>query len=322
MDDAIYKKALVTGGCGFIGTNLVGRLVEDGMAVNVLDVAATEGLTDARGVRFYHGDMGSSDALLNAVDGVDVVFHLAWSTIPKTSNEDPIFDVNSNVAGTLKLLQACVSKGVKKVCFISSGGTVYGVPKSAPLDEDSPTEPINSYGITKLCVEKYLMLFNRLHGLDYVVLRPSNPYGPYQNPLGQVGTVAVFMYRAMTGLPISIWGDGRVVRDFVFIGDLVEAMVRASRAGDTEHKVFNVGSGEGIAVIELLDRVRAVVGREPEVIFEERRSFDTPVNVLDNGRARAELGWSPGTGLTEGLEKTFRWMREWLVSTGRLPEGR
>jgi len=313
MDYAIHKKALVTGGCGFIGTNLVDRLVGDGIAVNVLDVAATEGLTDARGVRFFHGDMSSADALANAVDGVDLVYHLAWSTIPKTSNEDPVFDVTSNVSGTLKLLDACVQKGVRKVVFISSGGTVYGIPVSVPIDEDAPLEPINSYGITKLAAEKYLELYRRLHGLEYVILRPSNPYGPLQNPLGKVGTVAVFMYRAMKGMPINIWGDGKVVRDYVFIADLVDALVKAGGQPSLSRRVFNIGSGSGLSLLELLDKVAAVVGRTPEVIFEPGRPFDVPANVLSNERAREHMGWSPATPVEAGLEKTHEWMKAWLT---------
>jgi len=307
-------RVLVTGGCGFIGTNLVERLLKDGHKVAVLDVAATEGLTDWRGVAFFRGDMGSADVLSSALEGVEVVFHLAWSTLPKTSNEDPMFDVGSNVGGTIKLLQACVARGVRKVVFISSGGTVYGIPATVPIGEGSAIEPVNSYGITKYAVEKYLGLFRHLYGLDYLVVRPSNPYGPHQNPLGQVGTVAVFMYRTLAGIPISIWGDGKVVRDYLFIDDLVDAMVRAAHKSDAGYRVFNVGSGEGMAIMGLLDMVKSVAGREPVVVFEPARALDVPVNVLDNTRARTELLWSPSTGLREGLEMTCEWMKGWLAS--------
>lgn len=308
-----YGKALVTGGCGFIGTNLVNRLVEDGVKVKVLDVAAVEGLVDSRGVRYFHGDMSSREVLASAVDDVDVVYHLAWSTIPQTSNEDPIFDVSSNVSGTLKLLDACVGKDVKKVVFLSSGGTIYGRCASLPIDEESPLEPTSSYGITKLTVEKYLALYRSLHGLEYIVLRPSNPYGPFQNPLGRVGTVAVFMHRAISGSPIRIWGDGGVIRDYIFIADLVAAIKMAGEAGPVVDKIFNISSGEGRSLLELLEMVTAVVGKRPEVVFEPSRVFDVPANVLDNSRAKELLGWYPAVPFEAGLEKTYAWMKVWMA---------
>ncbi|MBI5694197.1 MAG: NAD-dependent epimerase/dehydratase family protein [Nitrospirae bacterium] len=306
-------KALGTGGCGFIGTSLVDALAAGGHSVSVLDVAAIEGLVDKRGVRYFRGDMGSRDVLASAVAGMDVVYHLAWSTIPQTSNEDPGFDVNSNLGGTLKLLDACLEAGVRGVVFLSSGGTVYGIPAGVPIREDAPLEPINSYGITKLAVEKYLALYHRLHGLEYTVLRPSNPYGPNQNPLGKVGTVAVFMHRVMSGLPVRIWGDGSVVRDYVYISDLVDALLKAGSPHPGAGRVFNIGSGAGLSLLDLLGKVAKVAGREPEVVFEPCRVFDVPVNILDNTRAADGLGWSPATPVDDGLEKTYSWMKAWLA---------
>ena len=306
------KSVLVTGGSGFIGRNLVDRMVADGLRASVLDVAATEGLTDGRGVKYFHGDMSSREVLSSAVEGADAVVHLAWSTIPQSSNEDPAFDVTSNVAGSLKLLDACVERGVKKFVFVSSGGTVYGIPERSPIGESAPLEPINSYGVTKLAVEKYLELYRRMHGLEYVVLRPSNPYGPQQNPLGKVGTVAVFMYRTLAGLPIHIWGDGSVVRDYVYIGDLVDAAAKALSHSPASDRIFNISSGEGVSLKGLIEKVEAATGRRPEVVYEPGRAFDVPVSVLDNTRARDEMGWSPATPFEEGLKKTLAWMEEWM----------
>jgi len=305
------KRALITGGSGFIGTNLTARLVADGTRVRVLDVAAKDGYTDPRGVAFYKGDMSSREVIPYALDGVDTVYHLAWTTIPKTSNEDPAFDVATNVEGTLRLMDACLERGVGRFVFLSSGGTVYGAPKSVPIPEDAPIEPLNSYGITKASIERYLALYNHLHGLDYAVIRPSNPFGPHQNPLGQVGTAVVFMYRTLKGIPIHVWGDGGVVRDYVYIDDLVDAIVRAAtaRLGDGP-RVFNVGSGEGTSINGLIEKVAGVCGREQEVVYEPGREFDSPANVLDVSRAKEVLGWSAATPLSDGLVK----MRDWLVS--------
>jgi UDP-glucose 4-epimerase len=305
------KRALITGGCGFIGTNLTARLLADGYDVRVLDVAAKEGLTDPRGVTYFKGDMSSREVFPYALDGVDTVYHLAWSTIPKTSNHDPAFDVATNVEGSLRLMDACVGRGVDRFVFLSSGGTVYGAPNSVPIPEDAPLEPLCSYGITKSAIEKYLALYRRLHGLDYAVIRPSNPYGPHQNPLGQVGTAVVFMYRTLKGLPIHIWGDGSVVRDYIYIDDLVDAAVRAAVTDFGEGpRVFNVGSGAGTSLLQLINEIAAVCGREPEVVFEPGRGFDAPANILDRSRAKEVLGWEPATGLSDGLSR----MRDRLVN--------
>jgi UDP-glucose 4-epimerase len=246
------------------------------------------------------------------VKDVDVVVHLAWNTVPKTSNEDPVFDVISNVCGTLTLCDACVKSNVKKVVFLSSGGTVYGAAATIPLDENQPPVPLNSYGITKLTAETYLGLYRHLYDLEYMVLRPSNPYGPLQNPLGQVGTVAVFLYRALQGIPIRIWGDGSAVRDYIFIDDLVEAITRAIQATNTKDRVFNVGSGTGLSLMQLVDRIALMTGHQLEFVFEPAREFDVPVNVLSNARARQQLGWQPVVPLEVGLEQTRRWMLEWI----------
>lgn len=159
------------------------------------------------------GDLGNHGLIREALEGIDVVFHLASTTLPKTSNDDPGYDVRSNVVDTIQLLEACVDAGVRKVIFASSGGTVYGVPERLPIKEDHPTNPISSYGIVKLTIEKYLGLFHYLYGLDYAALRISNPYGPYQDPAGQQGAISVFLHRILSGQPIAIWGDGEIVRE-------------------------------------------------------------------------------------------------------------
>jgi len=216
--------------------------------------------------------------------------------------------VRSNLIDTLQLLESCVEAGVRKVVFASSGGTVYGQPQTMPIAEDHPTIPITSYGIVKLAVEKYLGLFDYLHGLDYTVLRISNPYGPYQNPGGQQGAVPVFLYRLRTGQPVTIWGDGSVVRDYLYISDLVEALKLAAET-DTKKKVFNVGSGLGTTLNELVAIIAEVTGERPEVEYVAGRALDVPANVLDVARVREELGWSATVGLAEGIEHTWRWIR-------------
>jgi UDP-glucose 4-epimerase len=243
-----------------------------------------------------------------ALQGNEIVFHLVSTTLPKTSNDNPVYDVESNVVGTLRLLELCREQGVRKVVFASSGGTVYGVPRSVPIDESHPTEPICSYGIHKLMIEKYLQLNHRVHGLDYCVVRPPNLYGPRQRLDIAQGAVAVFLDRALHGKPIQVWGDGSVMRDYLYVEDAAEALVKAA-AFEGEPKVFNIGSGVGTTLKQLIKEIEALLGRPVPVEYSAARALDVPANVLDASLARRLLGWTPRTSLAEGLRRTHAAMR-------------
>jgi UDP-glucose 4-epimerase len=300
-------RSLVVGGNGFIGGHLVGRLVEDGHEVRIYDRSLSKYRAVPRGVEYVEGELGNYGLIKEAVEGMEVVYHLVSTTLPKTSNDDPVYDVRSNLIDTIQLLEACVAAGVRKVVFSSSGGTVYGTPEFIPITEDHPTDPISSYGITKLAAEKYLGLFHHLYNLDYAALRISNPYGPYQNPEGQQGAISVFLQRIYAGQPITIWGDGSVVRDYLYVSDAVDALVTAARV-HTRGKVFNVGSGEGVSLNELVEFMAGVVGERPAVEYRPGRPLDVPVSVLAVDRAREGLGWRPRTDLAEGIARTWDWI--------------
>ena len=299
---------LVVGGNGFIGGHLVRRLVESGESVRVYDRSPDKFRTSITGVEYVEGELGNHGLIREAVSGMEVVYHFVSTTLPKTSNDDPIYDVRSNLVDTIQLLEACVEAGVRKVVFASSGGTVYGPPETLPITEDHSAAPISSYGIVKLAIEKYLGLFHHLHGLDYAALRISNPYGPYQNPEGQQGVVGVFLNRLYTGRPITIWGDGEVVRDYLYVSDLMDALEYVARV-ETREKVLNIGSGEGLSLNALIQCISEVVGEETAVEYLPARLLDVPVSVLDIGRAEAELGWKPEIGLAEGIERTWAWIQ-------------
>ena len=301
-------KSLVLGGNGFIGAHLVDGLLEGSWPVRIYDRSPNRFRATPGGAEYVEGELGNHGLIRAAVEGMDVVFHFVSTTIPKTSNDDPIYDVRSNLVDTLQLLESCVEAGVRKVVFASSGGTVYGRPRKVPITEYHPTDPITSYGIVKLAVEKYLGLFEHLHGLDYAALRISNPYGLYQDPDGQQGAVPVFLNRLRTGRPVIIWGDGSVVRDYLYVSDLVEALKLAAET-ETEPKVFNVGSGQGASLNQLLAIMSEVTGERPEVEYVSGRALDVPANVLDVARVREELGWSATTDLAEGIERTWDWVR-------------
>jgi UDP-glucose 4-epimerase len=253
------------------------------------------------------GDFQSEADQAKAVAGAAVVYHLISTTIPASSQQDPAFDVETNLLPTVRFLGLARDAGVRKIVYVSSGGTVYGKPDTIPIPEDHPTRPRVAYGVVKLAAEKYLDLFGRLHGLPYAVTRLSNPYGPRQNPRGAQGAATVFLGRARDGKPIVLWGDGEVTRDYIYVTDAVDGIVAAARPeGDGE--VFNIGSGDGVSLNVLVEHIRSVTGRNVPVKHTPPRPFDIPVNILDTAKARRVLGWSPKVPLADGLRRTWEWL--------------
>ena len=302
---------LVLGGAGFIGSHLAEALARQGRRVRIFDRPHVDRLAlfpSAKGFEIFTGDFLNPQALAPALHGAELVFHLVSTTLPKNSNDHPVYDVESNVLGSLRLIELCREQGVRKLVFVSSGGTVYGVPRTTPIAEDHATDPISSYGIHKLMVEKYLALAHRLHGLDYRVVRPGNLYGPRQRLDTAQGAVAVFLDSALREQPIQIWGDGSVVRDYVYVVDAVDAMLKAA-AFEGPPRVFNIGSGKGTSLNELVAEIGNLLGRPVRVEHTDSRPVDVPVNVLDSSLAARHLGWRASTLLGEGLRRTFEWLR-------------
>ena len=307
-------KCLVLGGGGFIGSAIVDRLLAAGHAVRVFErprVMPYRVFEPAEQVEWITGDLLSTSDVGEALTGVDTVFHLVSTTLPKGSNDDPVYDVQSNLIGTLQILNLIVQKKTSRIVFISSGGTVYGQPAYVPIDEQHPTNPQVSYGITKLAIEKYILLFQRLHGIKAVILRLSNPYGERQRVETAQGAVAVFLQRALRRQPLEIWGDGSVTRDYVYIGDVADAFLRAADYQGPS-SIFNIGSGQGTSLNELLTKLEAVLGHDIERQYLPARSFDVQLNVLDTGLAQRELNWSPRVAMDEGLARTADWIRRGL----------
>lgn len=303
---------LVLGGAGFIGSHIVDALIAAGHHVRVfdrphIDTENLQGVIDS--IEIMGGDFNNVNDIADALTDIDVVVHLVCTTVPGPSNENPVYDIESNVIGTANLLRLMVEKGCRKILFASSGGTVYGIPQSVPISETHPTDPICSYGITKLMVEKYMRLFHHLYGLDYTVLRLSNPYGERQRTDAVQGAAAVFLGRVLRDQPITIWGDGSVARDYFHISDLVAAFLCCIET-DPPSKLYNIGSGEACSLTELLEMIRKVTGKTPDIRYTPSRKLDVPVNCLDIRRAKAELGWEPKTGLKEGIEQTWNFLKQ------------
>lgn len=308
-------KIAILGGGGFIGSAIADRLLKDGHELRIFERSRVERYRQFPGngrVEWLSGDFMSVHDVGRAIDGVDVVLHLVGTTLPKNSNDDMVYDVESNLVTTLKLLGAMVDKQVGRIVFISSGGTVYGNPAYLPIDEDHPTEPRVSYGITKLAIEKYLLLYQQLYGIKANILRVANPFGERQRIETAQGAVGVFLSRAIQNQPVEIWGDGSVTRDYIYVGDVAEAFARAVNYEGTK-SVFNISSGIGTSLNELIDMIERVVGREIVRHYLPARPFDVPVSVLDNTLARQELGWAPQLELEAGIVKTAEWMRRGLA---------
>jgi UDP-glucose 4-epimerase len=309
-------KACVIGGNGFIGSHVTDRLLEDNWNVTVLDRYEERYRAPLSRVEYAIGDLGNRGVLHEILPHTDVVFHLASTTIPQSSNDAPVFDIQTNLVDTIGLLEACVQHQVKKIVFFSSGGTVYGIPKTMLVSEDHPTNPISSYGIVKLAIEKYLHLYHHLFGLSYTILRPSNPFGERQNPTGAQGVISVFLGRVARDLPIVVWGDGTIVRDYLDVDDLANAAKKAA-VTVTENNVFNISSGCGVSLNELIELIRSVTHKHIQVNYLPARPSDVPSIVLDPRRAHEELGWAPKTSFHDSIEKTW----EWVKSLKRLEGG-
>lgn len=309
-------KIVIFGGGGFIGSAIVDRLLLDGHDLRVFERPRVEPFRKFAAnerVEWITGDMLSIHDINLALTDRQLVIHLVSTTLPKNSNEDPIYDVQSNLVGTLQILNAMVKLNVQKIVFISSGGTVYGSPKYLPIDENHPCNPQVSYGITKLAIENYLLLYEKLHGIKSLILRVANPFGKRQRIETAQGAVSVFLHRAISGQSISIWGDGSVTRDYIYIDDVAEAFACAVNYKGSRN-IFNVSRGTGTSLNELIALIEETLGHTIEKQYLPARNFDVAVSVLSNDLARHEMGWIPKTSLREGIKLTAEWMQKEINS--------
>jgi UDP-glucose 4-epimerase len=299
---------VILGGCGFLGRHVAILLARAGHRITLVDrapfpFALPAQLAERIGWRFH--DLGSVDWDELLAD-VDVVHHYAWGSTPASANANPGGDLLSNVSVTIHLLEALRRRGGGRVVFPSSGGTVYGKPHKIPVPEDHPAAPISAYGASKATAEIYLGFYRAMHGLDCRIARIANPYGAGQDISHGLGSITTFAHNAMTAKPIVIWGTGEVVRDFVHIADVARCLVLLARAPRQELFVFNVGSGKGTSLNEIVTILEARLGRSLHVTRTETRAFDVPISVLDISRIRAALGWAPTLSLIDGIDRTIR----------------
>ena len=307
-----YGKILVTGGCGFIGRHLVRELLSLGKHVTVLDNLATSvDRSPPDGVRLVAADIREASELAAAVNGIDLIFHVAANASGTISIDNPRFDFETNVVGTLNMLDAAIQAGTKRFVQVASA-SVYGVPQRFPIDERHPTEPFVPYGASKLAAERYALTYGTTYGLDVVVGRPVGVYGRGENPKLALVEVSRFLRWHLNGKPIQIVGDiERKTRDFVHVSDLVQGLITiAEKAPSGE--VYNIGSGDEISMRELTETIAEVTGREAQIDAVPEITEDTYRLVADIAKIRS-LGYAPRVSLVEGV-------RQLAAELGAAPE--
>ena len=308
-------RALVTGAAGFIGSTLVDRLLVDGHTVVGIDdlssgrIANLEGACASNRFELVAADVVDADLIgLLAQIAPEVVYHLAAQIDVRRSVADPEFDATVNVVGTVRLAEAARRAGVRKVVHTSSGGSVYGVPSDYPTGETAPTDPASPYAASKVAGEIYLNTFRHLYGMDCSHVAPSNVYGPRQDPHGEAGVVAIFINALLAGEPTTVFGEGGNTRDYVYVGDVVDAFVRASGTAGAGQR-FNIGTGVETSDRALHTAVAAAVGAPDEPRFAPPRLGDLARSCLDVRKAEMVLGWRPRVRLDEGLRQTVEHFR-------------
>ena len=304
------RKALVTGGAGFIGSHLVDRLLSEGYKVAVIDDLSAGKLRNLNpAATFYHADITQTSVqdIFNR-EQPDLVFHLAARVSVTYSTENPVDNAEVNIIGTLRLLDAARQKGIDKFIFSSTGGAIYGNPESNPCSEETPVAPTSPYGLSKYMAEQYIELFHRLYRLNYTTLRYGNVYGPRQDPHGEAGVIAIFIQTMLEGRQPLIFGDGDQERDFIYVADVVEANMRAIDRGN--HRTVNIGSGEGSSVNHIFQSIKEALQYRWEAERRPHRPGEVHKIALDCAKSLRDLGWSSQVGLEEGLQRTVEYFRE------------
>jgi UDP-glucose 4-epimerase len=303
-------KILITGGAGFIGSNIADALIQLRHKVIVLDNLATGKLENVNiKAKFYSADILDRQKVVEIfkTEKPNIVIHNAAQIDVRKSVEDPSFDANINILGSINILKSCVENKVKKIIFASSGGTIYGECKSKAPDEKSFANPLSPYGIAKYCVENYIRFFSMVHNLKFTILRYANVYGPRQDPYGEAGVVAIFAKRMLANEPVNIFGDGRQMRDYVFIGDIVNANIKALSKGDNE--IINIGTKKLVSVLDLIRIMSKITAYAKKPVMKPKREGELFKNFLNFDKAVKVLGWKPQVDINEGIKRTIDYFK-------------
>lgn len=296
------------GGSGFIGSHVIDMLLARGL--RVVNFSRSVGPHPHSKVPFVQSDFHNTSKLSEAMEGCETIVHCISETVPATSALDPALDVSTNLVGTIRLLELMKKKSINRLVYLSSGGVVYGVPKETPILESANLSPISSYGAVKVAIENFIGVAQADWGLSAAILRPSNPYGERQGHKGIQGLIGTLLDKSFTGEPVTIFGDGGHVRDYLYVKDLAELVARViDRPKDG---VFNCGSGEGWSTNQIIQIVEKVTGVELEKRYVGARSFDVPTMILDNSKAFEAFGWKSDTPMSEGIQCQLSALRQSL----------
>lgn len=302
---------LVLGGNGFLGSHLVDALLKEGCCVRVADQYAERYREPLPDVDYRIVPLCSSDDFVKVLGDIDCVYHLASTTVPSTSNQKIISDIHENLIFTIMLLEAMVKVGLKKIVYVSSGGAVYGKPDVSLVEETHPLNPISSYGVVKVAIEKYFGMFQYDYDMHPVILRPACAYGPRQGNLGAQGVIGTFLHCVKNNEKLVVWGDGGNVRDYIFIRDLVSLCVSAGMSEATG--VFNAGGGVGYSLCDVIACIKQVTGVDVDPVFEDARVYDVSKIVLSNKKAKSYFGWQPKVSLHDGVAECWHWLQSLKV---------
>ena len=301
-------KSCVIGGGGFIGSHLVGQLLASGRQVLVLGRRKERPSDLPQGAQYISGSYGERELLRTIFRGVDEIYDLAYATVPKSSFEDPVFDIVGNLPSSVALLEeASLMPGLRRLLIVSSGGVVYGPSKALPITESCTTNPISPYGITKLTIEKYALMFHRLRGLPVTILRPSNAYGKGQRPFTGQGFIATAMGLILKNMPVPVFGTQGTIRDYIHVRDVASGIIAAANYGEAG-EIYNIGSGIGLdnlSVLHSIEKFTIASGKTLIIDVKPERDFDVPINVLSFDKLAACSSWSPTILFEDGLREMW-----------------
>jgi UDP-glucose 4-epimerase len=304
-------RVLVMGGLGFIGSHLSRLLLEEGYQVRIFDklYGSSNLIADIQEkVEIEEGDAERPEDILRSLRDVDIAIDLIHTTVPGASMQDPTYDVQTNVAAHVGWLSQLGKTVLNRIIYVSSGGTVYGIPQQNLITENHPTDPMSSYGVTKLAIEKYIAMYANIHGIDYRICRPANVYGEGQHLHVGQGVIGVFLEQCLKKQPIEIWGDGTVSRDYIYVIDMVQAIIRLI-AHQGKDRVFNISSGIGYSLNDIITIIRDDLQIPVKVNYVKSRKFDVPVNILDSSHLTRETGWEPQVDLASGIRRVYDYLK-------------
>ncbi|MDR1195388.1 MAG: NAD-dependent epimerase/dehydratase family protein [Endomicrobium sp.] len=305
-------KVLITGGAGFIGSNIADAVIGNKHKAVILDNLSSGNKNNVnKKAKFYKADIVNEKKVSEIFkkEKPDIVIHCAAQIDVRKSVENPKYDANINILGSINILKACVENKTKKIIFASSGGTIYGECSGKAPDEKSFPNPLSPYGIAKYSVENYIKFYSEIHGLKYTILRYANVYGPRQDPKGEAGVIAIFALKMLNNEAVTVFGDGKQMRDYVYVADVVDANIKSLTKADNQ--IINIGTGKAVALNDIVKIMSAISKTDKKPVYKPKRDGELFKNFLNNKKALKILGWKPSvSSIDEGIKKTIGYFKE------------